>query len=220
MRTFIGLTGVKGSGKTTSFEIIKKAFPAVIEVTLASRLKDTCSKVLGIPREALDDPAVKEKELENLINLDTGNVTELIESFGLKPNFDAHIRPHLGKVLHTPREAAQYVGTEVLRNVEEQVHCLGATLDLPETGIFVVTDMRFWNEYNFFAENDECEFFPFFVHNYGAEAQLGENPHASEKYVLEIGDKCQRIDNNGTIAELETKVLAAFEDVLAKRKSA
>lgn len=211
MRTIIGLTGVKGSGKTTCFNAIKKVYPEAREIMLAGRLKNACSEVFGIPRNHFDDPAVKEKELEKLVVLDEKNTAALIHFFGEQPDFDKHIRPHLNKVLHSPRQIAQYVGTEVLRRVDELIHCKGAVLDLPHEGVFVVTDIRFWNEYDFFDNNEEVRFFPFYISNYAAEAVASKDSHASEKYVLEIAKKCQKIDNNGSLPEFEGRVLDAVK---------
>lgn len=202
MRTIIGLTGVKGSGKTTSFGILKTILPELQEITLANRLKQASAEVFGIPRLDFDDPKVKEKELETPVRFDTPSVEALIRHFGVEPDFEKHVRPHLGKVLHTPRQIAQYVGTEVLRNVDEQIHCKGSVLGLPESGLFVVTDMRFWNEYHFFALNPEVKFVPVYIANRTAEAKASGDTHVSEKYVLEIAKECYQVDNNGDFQNL------------------
>lgn len=213
MRLFLGITGVKESGKTTSFNFIKAAYPEVIEVTLAKKLKDVCAEVLGIPRNAFDDQALKEKELLRPVCLTQANLEALIQAFGYTPDYDRHVRPHIGVVLDTARLAAQYVGTEVLRAVDENVHCVGATRDLPEEGIFVVTDMRFPNEYNFFKSRYPETFYPVYISNYAAEARLGPSPHASERYVLSLANQCDRVDNNGTKEELRERILTQFRRV-------
>jgi len=216
-RTIIGLTGAKGSGKTTTFGIIQAEFPTVQEITLANRLKNASAEVFGIPRSHFDDPAVKEKEMAQPVVLDEKNVRALIEFFGEQADFEKHIRPHMKKVLHTPRQVAQYVGTEVLRNVDEQIHCKGSVLGLPETGIFVVTDMRFWNEFDFFNDNPNVDFHPLYISNNHAEAKAAGDNHPSERYVLEIAKKCKRIDNNGSFQALTDQILTFMNGVVQGR---
>jgi ATPase components of ABC transporters with duplicated ATPase domains len=214
MRTFLAFTGVKGSGKTTAFNIIRSAYPEVVEVTLAAKLKDSCAEVFSITRTAFDDPAIKEKDMRVPVYLSQSNVEAVIKSFGFTPDFDKHVRQHIGTVLESPRRVAQYIGTEVLRTVSEHIHCEGATMALPNDGVFVVTDMRFPNEFSFFQEQYPDSFYPLYVANYAAEAGLGPNPHASEKYVLELAKKCERIDNNGTIEEYQARVLSKVREIL------
>lgn len=216
-RTIIGLTGAKGGGKTTSFGIIQAEFPTVQEITLANRLKNASAEVLGILRSHFDDPAVKEKEMATPVTLNEENVTKIIEFFDYKADFELHVRPHMNKVLHTPRQVAQYVGTEILRNVDEQIHCKGAVLGLPEDGIFVVTDMRFWNEFNFFNDNPDVDFYPLYISNNHAEAKAAGDNHPSERYVLEIAKRCQRIDNNGSLAALQEQLLTFMNGVVQGR---
>ncbi len=204
MKKIIGLTGVKGSGKTTTFNFIKQLCPAAIEIMIANKLKDVCAKVFNIPRIAFDDPKLKEVELSELVELDTDNISECIKLFNYTPDFDSHIRPHIGKVLVHPRQVAQYIGTEVLRSVDPVIHCKQATVGMPEDGIFVVTDIRFPNEYDFFANDSTCEFHPFYVKNTGAECAM--DTHSSEAFILEIGKKCVTLNNDGTIQELASRV--------------
>lgn len=216
MLKVIALTGVKTSGKTTAFNIIKDHIPEVIEIQLAKKLKDECAKVLNIERVLFDDPARKEVNLENPVYLDATNIAAIIRGYGIEPDFDKHVRPHIGTVLETPRRIAQYVGTEVLRTVSEDIHCIGATLDLPKEGIFVLTDMRFPNEFDFFANKFGGQFHPYFIQSNRAEFAGAQDMHPSEKLVLVTAKKCHKIENNASIADLSRAVaveLAAILDV-------
>jgi len=215
MQVFIGFTGVKQAGKTTAFEFIKAKYPQVVEIPLASRLKDVCAEVFEIPRNYFDDQAFKEVELDQPAYLTSERVEALIIKFGFTPDFDAHIRSHIGVVLGTPRKIAQYVGTEILRNVDTNVHCRGCVMDLPQDGIFIVPDMRFPNEYSFFADTYGANFFPFYIANIKAEANAGMDPHPSEKYVLDIAKNCTKIDNNNNLESLNKLIVEAFEQILA-----
>lgn len=218
MRLFIGFTGVKQAGKSTAYSFIKERFPEVQEIALANKLKNVCSEVFGIPRKDFDDPATKEKELEKPIYLDANSVAQVITQFGFTPDEQAHVRDHVCKVLHTPREVAQYIGTEVLRTVSENVHCHGSVLGLPEHGIFVVTDIRFPNEYDFFRNLEGAQFYPHYICNYGAETKSQQDSHASEKHILTIAKKCATIDNNGTLEDLRNRVQARVAQILEEQK--
>lgn len=206
MQVVIGLVGTKGSGKTTAFKLMQELKAGTTEIMLANKLKQVCSEVFGIPRISFEDAAVKEKELNDFITLNEKNVSEVIKRFKKEIDYDKHIRPHIGKILISPRQIAQYIGTEVLRNVSEDIHCEGAVQDLVQAPLFVVTDIRFWNEYNFFNKNQDLAFFPVYISNYAAEAKAASDKHPSEAYVLEIAKKCERIDNNGSMQDFKSKV--------------
>jgi len=218
MRKFIAFTGVKESGKSSSFKFIKEAFPEVIEVTIAEKLKDTSSKAFNVPRNWFDDQNLKERDLVTPVYLSPENVTALLNQYpGYTWNYDTHVRPHVGQVLYSARRVAQYIGTEILRAVHPDIHCLEVVKNLPEDGIFIITDMRFPNEFGFFQTAQSDNFFPLFITNYAAEAKLGAEPHASEKYVLELGKKCEKIDNNGSLLDLREKVLTKYKEIISRK---
>lgn len=207
MRTIIALAGLKTSGKTTAFNIIGEIFEGkVIEIQLAKKLKDVCASVLNVERSLFDDPARKEVNLEDPVYLDGKAVTAMIEAYGITPDYDKHVRPHVGTVLESPRRIAQYVGTEILRNVSEDIHCIGATMNLPEDGTFVLTDMRFPNEFNFFNEKYGANFYPYYIQSNRAEFGA-KDMHPSEALVMVTAKNCKKIENNGTIQELKNVLI-------------
>jgi hypothetical protein len=212
MKTIIALTGVKTSGKTTAFNYIKEVYPEVIEIQIAKKLKDECARVFGVERSLFDDPARKELELDMPIYLTKKNVEAVIEAYDKVPDYDLHVRPHVGKVLESPRRVAQYIGTEVLRNVDTDIHCLGAVMDLPEDGFFVVTDMRFLSEFDFFKRNFSSEFFPYYVQSNRAE-ETATDPHPSEREVRLVAKKCKPVSNNGSMSEFRLKILEEVTDL-------
>lgn len=216
MKTIIGLTGLKTSGKTTAFNAIKDVYPEIVEIQLAKKLKDVCAEFLGVDRVLFDDPARKEVKLEEPVYLEGPYIEAMIKSYGFVPDYDKHVRPHVGTVLESPRRIAQYVGTEVLRNVDDQIHCKGAVMDLPEEGLFVLTDMRFPNEYDFFANHYECNFYPYYIQSYRAEAAGAGDMHPSERMVLETAKNCTAISNNASQLEFEYKVADLTRNLLAK----
>ena len=200
----MAFTGVKGSGKTTASGFLKELCPKVTEITLAKRLKDAASLALNVDRNSMDDPKVKEKEMPEPVYLDEVNVRKIFDFFQVTPDYDKHIRPHIGKVLHTFRQVGQYVGTEILRNFDEDIHCKGACIDVKQDGIYVVTDMRFIGEYDYFKRNYTDSFHPFYIQNHLAEVKIDNHP--SERQVLEVAKLCQKVTNNGTMDDLKRRI--------------
>lgn len=215
MKILVCLTGNKGSGKTTTLGIFQELFKETREITFAARLKDACAKVFNIPRDHLDDPRFKEKDLQEPAYFDTAKTQALIEYFNVPYDHEKHVKPHVGKILHTPRQIAQYVGTEVLRNVDSEIHCKGAFIDLPENGLFCITDCRFPNEYDFCKakEQEGFKFYPLYISNRVAEAAASKDTHVSEKYIPEIARKSRLIDNNGSMSDLRKQIVAFITEI-------
>ncbi|PWU06084.1 MAG: hypothetical protein C5B47_08115 [Verrucomicrobia bacterium] len=210
MRTIIALTGLKTSGKSTAFGFIKEAYPEVVEIQLARKLKDESSRVFGIPRDAFDNPSLKEVPLEMPVFLDRARIEAMIRAFGFEPDYDKHVRPHVGVLLETPRRVAQFIGTEVLRNVDQDIHCRGAIMGIPDRGLFVITDMRFLSEFEFFSGTSG--FYPFYIQS--DRAEMGAiDMHPSEREVLKVAERCTRISNNGSLNDLKQRVLALVGEV-------
>lgn len=216
MRHFICLTGVKQAGKSTFASIAKELDSTVIELAIADKLKNACAKVFDVPRSHFDLSEFKEKDLDQYAYLDTDNISAVIKEFGVTPKFDRDVRPHISMVLENPRRIAQYFGTEILRSIDPQIHCLGTVNGLPEDGIFIVTDMRFPNEYDFFTSQPGSSN-TVYVHNARAEAESAKDGHVSEKFIKEIGAKCMwKLENNFSLKTYESDVRALLKVLLRK----
>lgn len=213
-RVIIAFAGSKGSGKTTSFDIIKDTFENVHEVMLAGLLKKVCSEVFGFDETRLVDLAYKEEELEDPIMLTKDNLEKIVSQFTDTINFDTQIRPFMGKILDTRRQVLQYIGTDVLHEVDKLVHTKTAVANMPKDGIIVVTDLRFEEEFNYFKENHADEFFPFYIRNSAAEIAAEGDTHPSETQLHNFKNKCDLIDNNFSLADLRTKVINSVRKTL------
>lgn len=207
MVKLIGITGVKGSGKDTAFSFIKSDFPTSIQLSLAGKLKTVCSEVFDIPSNFFHDQNLKEKEFEDLIVLEEETMLACIKKYKsiTDYSYDSHIRPLLGHVIYTPRQLLQTIGTDLLRNINDEVHCNEVNLLIKDPGIYVLTDVRFINEFEYFKNRQANNFIPLYVKREAAE--LNTDGHASEQEILSIGKMSTMIPNNGTLAEFRARVL-------------
>lgn len=211
MTHIIGLVGAKGAGKSTFYKLLSEVIDAQ-EIALADKLKNTCAQVFEIPREHFDSHAHKEKELENPVFLTNDLVNKLYKAYDLKVDYDKHIRMHIGKVLESPRKIAQYVGTEVLRTVQDDIHCTEAVKTIVQP-IGVITDIRFPNELEFFAKMGNFKLV--YIMNMSAEVQAGKDPHPSEAYLKELAKKADwTIDNGGTMEDFRIKVKTLLKEIM------
>jgi hypothetical protein len=143
----IGLTGFAKSGKSTAAEVLKELGGK--EVAFAKHLKDVCSLVFGVPRSHFDDQNKKEVEFNHPHLLHNDQAIEILEYFEVAKSLqpDAIIK-HAGKYLHSPRQIAQYIGTELLRGVDVNIHVnMAFKLNNGNKARFLVcSDVRFQNE--------------------------------------------------------------------------
>jgi hypothetical protein len=214
MKIVIGLTGFKQSGKSTSASIIKELYPKAKEVALADKLKDVCSVVFNVPRDHFDNQDFKEQLFIEPKELTLAYVKYILNKFNI-------INPNLsklncvGKVLVTPRQIAQIVGTEVLRRcANEDIHCENIKL---LSKITIVSDMRFPNEYNYFAKNSDIYFIPLYIDRKLAEDKVDRiKSHSSETSIYLFRDNCLKIDNNGSIEGLKTNIKNVLNKMMEK----
>ena len=204
-RVLIGLIGKKGSGKTTCYNIIKEELKPVQEIQLAKKLKDVCSKVFKIDRDYMDDPVLKEMDLDVPVKLTLLNLLKICFYFMVLPR--PRTFKHLGKELTTARKILQYVGTDVLRDIDKQIHLKRALWGLPKHGVFVASDVRF---------RDEMEYLHAWAYPYGWFFYVDRNIreidfHASEAEVRKLKNISTRvINNNGNMEHLTNEIKAAL----------
>ena len=216
MKIIIGLTGNKGSGKNTAHTFIEGYYfgkKRVEEIALAGPLKRSCAEVLNLEPRLFVDQNLKEVDLPIPVQLDKKIIEQFFKQFGRADyDFNEHVRPHLGKILHTPRQILQYVGTEVLRALDEDIHCKAAVAQVGECDIAVVTDIRFPNELNFFLNLQNVDFVPVYIENRRAEEAASADKHASEAHIGFIKTKCDVIPNNDTITNFQWAVALYLGD--------
>lgn len=195
MSIVIGLVAEKESGKTTSFNHIKSKIPEAQEVMLAEHLKNVCSQVFPVPKEDFESQQKKQMELSSPIILTEKHVRELFNLFELAPKSTEDVQKHVGKKLSTPRQILQYVGTDVLRAVDSDIHLKWAMKIAPKSDVYVVTDIRFPNEFEFFK--GQGKFISVFIDRSQLSKKDSASQHASEQHIQNMKKKCMiEIDNN------------------------
>jgi hypothetical protein len=209
----IAFCGSKGSGKSTSATLLKEVINAPTEeIAIAGHLKEVAAKIFKIDYNYFIDPARKEVELESFIVLDRKNLTEFLESFFVKDfTYDKHIRPHVGRVLRTPRALLQYLGTEVLHPIDPLIHVKAAIQKKDPTKLTVITDLRFMAEFEYF-NSSSLAFLPVYVRNPYAEIAASVDAHPSERQFESFKSKCRLLDNLGTLTDLKSGINRLIEE--------
>lgn len=218
----------KGGGKDTAAAILIKAKKANGKISFAGPLKDICSKVFKIPLQVLNDPVLKETPFKQPITLtkkhlrDIKNecVTILNPEQGnvllYNPN-KASVLGIEGRVMNSPRELMQFIGTDFIRNRIFQGWHLNAAFGeanlskCEANGVYCVTDARFFNEYEFLRDRFGDDFSCYYVERPEAEENLKNATHASELETQKIKAALPSeniILNDGTEDDLKKKLLS------------
>lgn len=208
MRNVVAFCGSKGSGKSTSATIFKELVTAnVEEIAIAGHLKEVCAEVFKIDINKFLDPKLKEVELDEYIVLGRDELQTVLEKFYIKDfTVNDHIRPHIGRVLRTPRALLQYIGTEVLHPIDPLVHVKVAMVKKDPNKVTLITDLRFVAEFNYLKEKHVSDFYPVYVKNPGAEVAASADSHASERQYVEFVARCKVLNNEGSLEALRSGI--------------
>ena len=217
----IGLIGPKTCGKSTVTNILEE-FYNIKESALADKLKNVSAEVFSLKREQLDRQDMKEVQFEEPKVLTMDRIAAVLKAFDtdidsfrdpvLMQTFREYYKPIEGKLLRSPREVAQIIGTEILRFVDEDIHCKSVRVS-PDL-FTVVSDVRFSNEYTFFSNRQNTTFIPIYIQRDVAEARVTPESHISEREFMDFRDKCFKVDNNGTLQQTELQVKSIVDKVL------
>jgi hypothetical protein len=199
----IGLIGAKQSGKTTTVKYIKQFYGSknVNEIMLAGKLKKVCSKVFHTPPQCFEDQGLKEVPYEVPIRLDS----EMVELIFLEYGVAGHLSVDSLPLLRTPRMVLQIVGTEILRSVDDKIHCKAAEECLNADQINVISDIRFVNEFDYFSKLPNCKFTPLFIDR--SKILKNSDTHSSELDIPRLKCRSIWIDNNGALKALRARVV-------------
>jgi hypothetical protein len=215
---FIGFIAEKESGKTTTFNFIKDQIPEAQEVMLAAHLKEACAKVFNMELYKLESQEERKRLLDPPIVLTKADVLELARLFEMDIPNDL-VESHIGKELMNTRQILQYVGTDILRAVEDDIHLKWAMRRAPSSSVYVVTDIRFPNEFDFFAKKDNFE--SYYIERTKPTSKDEAANHASESHISTLRKRCKdEILNNSTLVDLknqvEAKIVPKIRSLLSK----
>lgn len=212
----IGLTGFAKSGKSTAAEILRSLGGQ--EVAFAKHLKDVCSVIFGVPREHFDDQAFKEVKLSFTRVISASDVERILNYFEVPSRFiPTAIMQHTGKQMDTPRYIAQYVGTDILRAIDENVHInMAFKLNSNSSNrLLVCSDARFDNEFKAVQERGGLMFG---ISRKAATPKDLEKLHASEKEIPDLISRSNHvIQNETTIQEFQNSVKSLALDYLGRK---
>jgi hypothetical protein len=207
MEILIGLIGAKGAGKTTAFKIIQSVMD-VEEITLAKKLKEVCSSIFSIPRDHFDDHRYKEKNLEVPVYISQKALNQIYKAYGIDIqglDYNTHFRVHIGKILNTPRQIAQYAGTEILRSIDEMIHCKNA-VPVSDKKVGIITDLRFPEELDYFY-NNSTRLRLIYISNLRAENYSKADTHVSESFLKKMAVRADKvIVNDAGLLEFEAAI--------------
>jgi hypothetical protein len=202
MKDVIVFYGYKGVGKDTCFELFEKITDkSVVKLSFAQKLRDTVwylfQSKIG-ERERVDG-AIHKKE-------------EPIEGWEIPQN----VKDDCGftEEFWTGRRLLQWFGTEVCRNIYENIWIDSLTDELekrPEE-VICITDCRFKNEYDSIVALREKGYN---VHFVNVSRDMGDNEfsgHASEKDI-EHFEADVKLDNNLSIEVLNDKVSSVLGNI-------
>jgi len=201
MKTIL-ICGQKGSGKTTASDILCE-ITGLKQVALADALKRACALTTSIPLIHFNDQEYKEKPFRFPIRFKKPHIDAIFTLFGYRvEEFSPYTEAIASRVVHTDvkniREMLQFLGTEVLRNFDPDVHCkfLKNSKEFPA----IISDCRFKNEVDFF-KNDSVVVY--------IERDTGfSDSHVSETGVTALKELADVvIDNNGSLEDLRAKLM-------------
>jgi hypothetical protein len=210
----IGLTGFAKSGKSTAATILKEM--GGYEIAFAKHLKDVCSFVFAVQREHFDDQNFKEKQLDFTRVIGGDDIERILNYFEVPARFiPESAMKHQGVEMNTPRYIAQYVGTEVLRSIDSDIHINMAFKLAPKNApFFICSDMRFMNELDAVSQRDGLTIG---ISRKVATPANIEKLHDSERHIPTlIGLSAVKAANETTIAEFQKAVRLAAEEYLKK----
>lgn len=213
MRIILLISGAKGAGKSTVTTMIQDLYPGAVELALANKLKKVCSDVFKVPMENFIAPNLKEVPFENPIPLNIFNVKSIYQEFQLEDKCE-NMKKHTSTMFTTPRKLLQYVGSELLRGKSPDIHCEFAAKNIDSAGVYIVSDIRFLNELNYFKNKYKWDCYPLYVQRASAEAEADKDKHISEAGRLELIKVSRTINNNGTLSDLSLRVESTFEDII------
>jgi energy-coupling factor transporter ATP-binding protein EcfA2 len=164
----IGVTGRRGSGKSTFCRHVEEILGEVIWVTFAEPIKRFCVDVLGIPESVV------------------------YGEDSVKSEWSTEIHWPDSQMCMTAREVMQYFGTDLMREWIPDVWVRAARLaiDRAESSVVVVQDVRFSNELEMLRELPSDRYSVKLVRLKRVAPGTERDSHLSENALHAVPDDC------------------------------
>lgn len=172
----LGVGGELESGKSTVAGVLVNKY-GFTEKSFAKNLKEMCKSVVGLTEYDVNDTQGKKTPFKEPIVFNMEHIAGIIkwasDKNGVYVDADMlnKMKAYLGKILTTPREVLQFVGTEICRQCiidSYHIDVVEREIELEKLDWVVVSDARFSNERAW-------------VHSKCGFTILAYNPHAEKK---------------------------------------
>ena len=191
----VALGGKIGSGKSSIADML--VGEGWVRLSFATRLKEIVAWLIGVRPEEINSL----KNVRATYSFGTAPCIYIARETGLPLE---KIEPLLaGRVFFNVRSVLQYIGTDVIREIDPDWHCRTVRdRILSDQGKnYVIDDLRFRNELEMVRSFDGSKVF--YIDRPGLERNLHESEHSLS---VSDFDKDEFITNDGTLDELFVKV--------------
>lgn len=212
----IGLSGKALSGKDTTADYLVDYYGFDSKVGFATNLKEMVVEVFGLTYDDVNDQVLKARQFKHRITISEGYINNLVLWVNKTHNVEnVDFTSFLGKVLSTPREVLQFVGTDFVRSICSSYHVDVIRKKVLSTNNLVITDVRFRNEVDFIKDL------------YGMVVRLNRNVymvggrkgHPSETSLDDFSGWDYVLNNNGSIENLYSKIDTMMISIKERRNA-
>lgn len=198
----IAFIGKAGSGKTTAATLLRGFRPEKYRIiNFATPLKEACRQVFHLSEKQLNG-SLKDFQFLSPVKITGKHIDALSTYFFGKKATTYFKKKFIGRILFSPRDVLQFVGTDILRGRDGNIFLKFMEKEIDNKKIQLVADLRFKNEFDFFKKNKNIIFLPFFMNKSDIETKSDTSTHTSEKELLDLKHNSIQLYNNGTIMEL------------------
>lgn len=213
------MTGLKGSGKTTAANMLKTHTAYEIR-SFAQPLKDLCVETFSfLEKEHVINPELKDKEFEDgceieILQDEAEILLSELEKLDIKvDNEDREliIEKMTEKMIGTPRELLQFIGTDICRNlISDKIWLNLAVKGIKSTDKVIFDDVRFLNEATALRDLGGV-----IVELQRKEAEENIDSHETEQNIASL--RCDAlIPNLGSLEALQSRMLYVYNHFAPK----
>ncbi len=191
-------------GKDLTLSKLSEHFE-VKKVGLADTLKEIVGHVFNIEKPHFENQDLKEIPFKHNLSVDAEQLYTIFTLYAfLTKQLDFQFQPTSNYILNheikTPRHLLQFIGTDVLRHAQENIHLKAAQSRFRQDRVNVITDCRFINEVKWVQSLGGKVIY---INRPSSEKAAYEATHPSERGVPELRQYCDYVlPNTGTIEEL------------------